>query len=276
MTTSPGIAAVTGASRGIGRATAIALARDGYRVFGLARSAQDLQALASDIPTIEALMLDIADEESRAAAVDAIMAATDGYGVDVLINNAGYAELGPIEELTAQRLRRQLEVNVIGLHDFTIPFLSGMRGRKRGIICNVSSVAGRISTPFMGPYSASKFALEALSDAARVELAPFGVRVVLIEPGPIATNFGEASVRPENPDSPYAPFTRRLAASKRASDMWQRSPDVVARVILRAIHARHPRARYTVTLSARAGALGRRIMPDRFMDVIFRRAIGAD
>lgn len=269
------IVAVTGASRGIGRATALLLARRGYRVIALARSREELDTLAADgAHAIIPIELDIADQPSRDRAVQAIMAATDGYGIDVLVNNAGYSQMGPMEEVTAEQLRRQFEVNVIGLHAFTRPFLPAMRHRRHGRVVNVSSAAGRISTPFMGAYSASKFALEGVSDALRVELSPFGVQVILIEPGPIKTNFGEAAARAGGPDSPYATYERRWRQTRTASDRFETPPEAVARTIVRAIEAPHPRPRYTVTLSAKAGTVARRLAPDVVLDWIFRRALG--
>src|SRR5579864_4594516 len=134
------IAAVTGASRGIGRATALLLAREGYRVFALARSVDDLKSLAAEAGgAVEPVVMDIADEASRRHAVKVIMTATSGYGVDALVNNAGYGLLGPLEEIEVDAFRRQLEVNVVGLLDFTQPFLPGMRTRRRGWIVNISS-----------------------------------------------------------------------------------------------------------------------------------------
>jgi short-subunit dehydrogenase len=269
------VAAVTGASRGIGRSTALLLAREGYRVFALARSEGDLQTLAAESGgVIETLTLDIADDESRRRAIRAIMSATGDYGLDVLVNNAGYGLLGPLEEVTADDLRRQLEVNVVGLHDFTRPFLPSMRQRRRGWIVNVSSAAGRVATPFMGAYHASKFALEGMSDSLRRELRPFGVRVILVEPGPIKTDFSHAAVRAGGPASPYAAHTRRWNGARRSSDVWGRSPDVVARVILKSLRSAHPKARYTVTVSARMGTVAHRLVPDRLLDWIFARGIG--
>lgn len=269
------IAAVTGASRGIGRATALLLAREGYRVFALARSEDDLRALAAEAgEMVEPVVMDIADDASRHSAVEAVMAATSGYGVDVLINNAGYGLLGPLEEVELEAFRRQLEVNVIGLLDFTQPFLPGMRTRRQGWIVNISSAAGRVATPFMGPYNASKFALEGLSDALRRELAPFGVRVVLIEPGPIETHFNRDSVQADLPDSPYAPLRRRFRAARRSSDIWRRSEDAVARLILKALRAKHPRARYTITVSAKMGTFAHRLVPDLVLDWFLGRALG--
>jgi NAD(P)-dependent dehydrogenase (short-subunit alcohol dehydrogenase family) len=272
------VAAVTGASRGIGRATALELARRGYKVFALARSENALQALVrADIGRrIDPVVLDIADAASRETAVACIMRATGDFGVDLLVNNAGYGQLGPLEEITADKLRQQLEVNVVGLLAFTQPFLPAMRARRSGRIVNVSSIAGRIAAPFMGAYNASKFALEGLSDSLRVELAPFGVRVIVIEPGPIQTHFGEVAreVGEEHDASPYAPLLSRWQAARRGSNLFERSPETVARVIARAAASRHPRPRYTVTLNAKLGAVSRRLVPDVVVDWTFRRIMG--
>jgi NAD(P)-dependent dehydrogenase (short-subunit alcohol dehydrogenase family) len=274
------VAAVTGASRGIGRATALELARHGHRVFALARTFADLEQLAlgaskQDLK-IEPIALDVADEASRAAAVRAILDATDGHGLDILVNNAGYGQLGPLEEISPEKLRRQLEVNVIGLVAFTQPWLPMMRARHAGHIVNVSSIAGRVATPFMGAYNASKFALEGLSDAWRLELAPFGVHLVLVAPGPVRTDFGAAAARlsEEDPASPYARYTRRWRGARKRTDLFDRSPDVVAKAIARAVEKAHPRPRYTITLPAKAGAVARRVLPDTLMDFVFKLAMG--
>lgn len=272
---SPTVAAVTGASRGIGRATASRLARRGYRVFALARSRADLDDLGRR-EGVETVAMDIADAGSRDGAVAAIFEATGGYGVDVLVNNAGYGQLGPLEEVEANLLSRQLEVNVVGLLAFTQPFLPGMRARGAGRIVNISSVAGRIAAPFMGAYNASKFALEGMSDALRVELAPFGVRVILIEPGPIRTDFGRAAdeTRRESAGSPYWPLLHRWQTARGGSDLLARSPEAVARVIQRAIEARYPRPRYTLTVQAKGAILARRLVPDMVQDWAFARILG--
>ncbi len=274
------IAAVTGASRGIGRATALELARRGYCVFALARAEDDLQQLAAEAAPggleVVPVVMDIADDASRRQAVAVILEATDGYGLDVLVNNAGYGQIGPIEEVSPEKLRRQFEVNVFGLHAFTQPFLAAMRERRRGRIVNVSSIAGRIVTPFMGAYSASKFALEAISDAMRLELSPFGVRVILIEPGPIRTSFGEASraTSEENPASPYARFLRKYDRARRGTNLFERSAETVARVIVRAVESRHPRPRYTITPPAKLGTVGHRLVPDVLLDWAYRTVMG--
>lgn len=269
-------AAVTGASRGIGRATALALAREGYLVLALARVESDLAALAAEHDGIVPVVMDIADEESRRTAVARMMAHTDGYGLDVLVNNAGYGQVGPVEDVSVDQVRKQFEVNVFGLLAFTQAFLPGMRERRWGRIVNVSSIAGRISTPYMGVYSASKYALEALSDALRVEVAPFGVRVVLIEPGPIRTTFGQR-IDTEAvflPDSPYAMASARFVGAASGATSMARSPQAVARLIVRAVAARRPRARYTITLPAKIGAVARRVLPDALWDAAMRVGLG--
>ncbi len=274
------IAAVTGASRGIGKAIANHLAQAEYRVFALARSEEELRELSAEAARrgqrIEPIPLDIADDESRRCAVTAIMQATDGYGLDALVNNAGFGQFGPLEEIRTEMFRQQLEVNVVGLLAMTQPFLPAMRARHFGTVINISSVAGRVATPFMGAYNASKFAVEGLSDTLRLELSPFGVRVVLIAPGPIRSSFGEAAdaLSQEDPMSPYAPFMVRWRETRRTTDRFERSAETVARVVVRAIAAERPRPRYTITMPARVGAVTRRLVPDVVSDWILRRALG--
>jgi short-subunit dehydrogenase len=271
------IAAVTGASRGIGRATAVELARAGYRVMALARNLSDLEALAGEgrgngweIVPIE---MDVADERSRSDGIEAVLRETDGYGVDVLVNNAGYGLMGALEDISPDAIRRLFEVNVFGLLAFTQAFLPGMRSRRRGRIVILSSAAGRVSTPFTGAYSASKFALEALSDALRLELAPFGIQVVLIEPGPIPTHFGRALERAAPEGSAYAPFFRRYTAVHDRAGWFGRSAQSVARVVLRAVRSDHPRARYTITPAAKLASL-ERFAPTRVRDSVLRLVMG--
>jgi short-subunit dehydrogenase len=277
-----GIAAVTGASRGIGRATTRELARAGYKVFAVARSDVDLQQLADEASRgalqIIPVVADVADDVSRGRAVTAIFDATQGYGLDVVVNNAGYGQMGPIEEVSPQQLRSQLEVNVIAPLAFTQPFLPGMRERRSGRIVNVSSNSAHVIAPFSGAYAASKTALDALSDALRLELYPFGVDVVLVEPGPIPTKFREVSLQlwPHSEDSPYAPYVARLEARKQGWYLFQDSPESVARVILRAVQAGKPRVRYTITLPAKLAVAAGRLVPDRLMDWFLRRSIGLD
>ena len=270
---------MTGASRGIGRATALDLARGGDRVFALARSEPELQELSAEASAsglhVTPQRLDVADEASRRGAAAAILEATNGYGLDVLVNNAGHGQMGPMEEVSPEQLRLQLEVNVIGPLAFTQPFLPGMRERHRGVIVNVSSVAGRVVAPFGGAYAASKFALEAMSDALRLELAWFGVHVVLIEPGPIRTGFRDAAraTMAESPTSAYAPLVRCFEQGRKGWYRFERSPEDVATIISRASRSKRPRPRYTITAPAKATAIARRLLPDGVMDWVLRRAM---
>jgi len=178
---------VTGASSGIGRATAARLADAGHVVFGAALGARALDALAADHPGVRALVLDVTDQASIGNARQQVETATSSHGLDVLINVAGTLVLGPVEAVPDEQTRAQFEVNLFGSLAVTRAFLPPMRERGAGRIVNVSSILGRFALPGSGLYSASKFAIEAYSDALRMELAPFGVRVVLVEPGVIDT-----------------------------------------------------------------------------------------
>jgi NAD(P)-dependent dehydrogenase (short-subunit alcohol dehydrogenase family) len=274
------VAAVTGGSRGIGRAVVWELAHQGYRVFALARAYDDLQELQkaarAEGLAVNGIRLDIEDDASRKDAAAAIFEATDGHGVDVLVNNAGYGQFGPLEDIPIQKFRRQIEVNLVGPLAFTQLFLPSMRARRRGWIVNLSSAAGRTATPFMGAYNASKFGLEGMSDALRLELHPFRIHVVLIAPGPIRTQFGDVAkqVAEDHPESPYGPFMERWQRTRRQSNLLSRSPEAVARTVRRAVQSDRPRPRYTITASAKLGAVARRLVPDTVTDWVLRHAMG--
>lgn len=241
------VAIVTGTSTGIGRATALLFARRGYRVFATVRTLEaqeSLRAQAAGLP-MDVALLDVADEAAVSRFARDVLAA-EGR-VDVLVNNAGYAQLGAVEDLTRDEIRRQFEVNVLAAVHLCREVLPGMRARGRGRIVNVSSLAGRISVPLMGAYCASKFALEAFSDALRVEARPFGVRVVLVEPGPVVTEFQRNAVAHarrvlEAPSAYGSVYRGYLAGGFETGE--GASPDRVARTILKAAEARRPRARY--------------------------------
>jgi NAD(P)-dependent dehydrogenase (short-subunit alcohol dehydrogenase family) len=252
---------VTGASSGIGRATALRLAQDGHRVIAAARRIEVLRALADESAgRIVPRQLDVRSDESvQTLAAELRDHAPDG--IDALVNAAGYALSGPVEALSVNAVRAQFETNVFGALRVTNAVLPQMRRRGSGRVVNVSSVVGRVALPGMGVYSASKFALEALSDALRMELAGFGVRVVLIEPGFVKTDIATASAQ-EAAEHPAA--SGDYAAMQQAVDRFLEqqtakapAPETVATAIARAAVAKRPRARYVVPRSGAAliGAL---------------------
>jgi NAD(P)-dependent dehydrogenase (short-subunit alcohol dehydrogenase family) len=261
---------ITGCSSGIGRFAARRFAASGFRVFASMRRPEagaDLRAEAERSGwTLTTPALDVTSDESVNAAVSALLAETDGR-IDVLVNNAGYYLLGPCEETTADDLRAQYETNVFGAHRVTRAVLPAMRARGDGAIVNVSSVAGRVVVPVVGPYHSSKFALEALTEALRYEVAPFGIRVTLIEPGPFATDLHDKEKRTTSPaDSPYAPLVDEYL--RRSHAMKRRDPSRVVDVILRAATAPNPKLRWPVGPTSLQGTLLRRLTPDWLYELI--------
>ena len=265
---------VTGCSSGIGRATAVEAAARGHRVFASARRPSDLTDLAAR--GIDTLLLDVTDEASVTAAVAEVLGKAGR--IDALVNNAGYGQYGAVEDVSPSEWRRQFEVNLFGSLAVLRAVLPSMREARRGTIVNVSSVAGKVTIPFAGPYCASKHALEAVSDALRVEVAPWKIRVVVVEPGPIATRFGdrtrEATARILQTPGPYSSFYANAErASEREFQRGKRGPEVVARVIVRAIESRHPRTRYRVAPLARVLVPLKGITTDRFFDRRLKRML---
>ena len=266
---------VTGSSSGIGRATAVEAAARGHRVFASARNPNDLTDLER-AGRLEALRLDVTDSASTRAAVEAVE--TRAGRLDALVNNAGYAQYGAVEEITPEEWRAQFDVNFFGAIETTRAALPLIRRTGGGTVVMVSSVAGRLAIPFAAPYCASKHALEAVADALRVEVAPFGVRVVLIEPGPIETRFADRARSIVAPllarPGPYREF---YAGAEQAMDgdfqRGKRSAPAVARVIVDAIESRRPRARYRITTMARTLIPLSRWMPDRWIDGLMRRSL---
>jgi NAD(P)-dependent dehydrogenase (short-subunit alcohol dehydrogenase family) len=264
---------VTGSSSGIGRATAEHLARAGHTVYATARRPEaiaDLQAAGC-----RTLALDVTDEASMAAAVEAVEAQEGAVGV--LINNAGYSQSGAIEQVPLDEVRRQFETNVFGLVRMCQLVLPGMRRQGFGRIVNVSSMGANFTFPGGGFYHATKYAVEAISDALRFEVKGFGVEVVIVQPGIIRTGFAEAATTaldeasPEG-DGPYAEFDAAVAKSTR--DVYEKGPaarlgggpEAVAKVIEKAITADRPRIRYRVTPSAHLLIKQRAVMSDRMWD----------
>lgn len=267
---------ITGCSSGLGRATALAFLADGRRVVATARRPADIADLAAR--GCETLALDVTDEASRAAAVAAVEARHGAVGV--LVNNAGFGHYGPLEEIALDDVRRSFETNVFGLLRMAQLVLPGMRAAGRGRIINVSSLAGRLTMQGGGLYHMTKHAVESLADALRPEVAPFGVDVVNILPGPIASNYaGKAvsTVEGVGPQGPYGAYRRGLA--RYLTDFFRpgrfgvMTADAVARVILTAGTVARPRPRYRVGLYARFAPLGRAMIPDRLVDAITSRDI---
>jgi NADP-dependent 3-hydroxy acid dehydrogenase YdfG len=265
---------VTGCSSGIGAATAARLAAEGRRVYATARRPETLSELAGQ--GCQTLALDVTDEQSMRAAVDAVVAAEGAVGV--LVNNAGYSQSGAVETIPMDQLRGQFETNVFGLVRMCQLVLPGMRAQGWGKIVNISSMGGRLVFPGGGAYHATKYSVEALSDALRFEVRGFGVDVIIIEPGLIVTNFGEVaagSVSEASDGGAYGQFNQHVAkltaeAYKGPMAKLGAGPDAVAKTISRAIRARRPRARYLVTASARLMVGQRRMTPDRVWDLMMR------
>ena len=276
---SPNTVLITGATSGIGRHTAIDLAKRGYRVFASGRNLAALAELeASAHSNLTTIHLDVTDSGSIERAHQHIALATDSYGVDILINNAGYGDLGPIELATDDDLRRQFDTNVFGLMAVTRAFLPSMRARGSGRIINVSSVGGRITMPMFGIYSSSKYAVEALSDSLRMEMAAFGIQVILIEPGPIRTNFSQSAIarasKHSNEDGPYATVIDRSEKMASFAERASVGPEVISRAIRKAMTSRWPRARYVAPFRGRLMIALTTIMPTRLSDYILRMAAG--
>lgn len=277
---------VTGATSGLGHAAAILLAETGWRVFAAGRSRdrrRELDELASKrgLP-LETVEMDVTSDDSVDRAFIELER-RDAPVLDALVNNAGIAVIATVEEVAAEDWRLQFETNVFGPIRVARRALPAMRRRRRGRIVNMSSVGGKMSLPLFGPYSGSKFALEAISDAMRLELHPFGIHVVVIEPGYIRTGFESAA---EQLSSRYVSGAERSpyrAVYEGFRRMWNQStrdskdrPEDCARVILRALTETSPRPRYAVTRGAKLMLFLRPFLSDRFLDRRLIRAIGLD
>lgn len=276
---------VTGASSGIGRATALLLRDRGWTVFPTARRPEDLDALRAE--GFDPLPLELSDPASVEAAAAAFLDRTGGQP-GALVNNAGYGQPGALEDVSRDALRRQLETNVLGPADLTARLIPAFRAQRAGRIVFLSSVVGRVVIPFMGAYCASKFAVEALGDEWRMELAAAGISVSLVEPGPIATSFRRRTVREARADGlpgRESPFARHYARDwrdevrtfTRPTDVFRKPPEAVAEKIIHALESRHPRTRYPVTLAAHLGVWASRHLPPRLLDALMTsKVIGRD
>jgi NAD(P)-dependent dehydrogenase (short-subunit alcohol dehydrogenase family) len=273
---------VTGASTGIGAACARRLDALGWRVFaGVRREADAVALRAGASPRLVPVRLDVTDAAEIAAAAATIDGGVGEAGLAGVVNNAGVAVAGPLECVPVAALRQQLEINVVGLLAVTQACLPMLR-RARGRVVLMGSIAGRSATPFLGPYSASKHALEALADALRVELAPWGIVVSLVEPGAIATPIWTKSADTADRTlgaidrSALARYEGAMAAVRKAAEGSARRAipaDRVADVVVHALTARRPRTRYLVGLDARLQVL-LRLLPDRVRDQLVARFMG--
>lgn len=272
---------VTGASAGIGQATALALAGVGARVVLAARRRERLDTLKQSIEGAGGQALVVAGDVTDPGAREHLIAASlSAYGrIDGLVNNAGFAQRGPIEMVPIENIRRNFETNLFSLIALTQLVIPEMRRQASGRIINIGSVAGKIARPLFSVYDATKHALEAVSDGLRVELAPFGIQVVLIQPGFILTEFLEVAREIAAPleadrSSPYGNFMADPGGSYQKIRKYAGRPEDIARVVVRVLTATRPRARYPVPGHARFFLTLRWLLPDSAWDWIMRRQMG--
>lgn len=271
------IVLITGATAGIGRHAALYLAARGFRVIATGRNPEALATLATEAEgDLTPLRLDVTDQASIDGAVAVVDRITGGHGVDVLVNNAGYGDIAPMELTTDKDLRAVFDTNVFGLMAVTRAFLPRMRERGSGRIVNVSSLGGLFTLPLFGAYNATKHAVESMSDALRIELRPFGIEVSLVEPGPIRTRFSTTSlgsVARYQQGTPYDAVLERFADLTRRTDRVAPGPKATSRAIYHAAASRWPRTRYKLTLSSRLTVAFMRAIPTRWSDAILRRIL---
>jgi len=268
---------VTGASAGIGKATCLYLAERGHAVIGTSRDIARLADLRNEASkrdlSVIAIELDINTDEG----VDTVLPQVirDHGTIDVLVNNAGYGVWGPVEALSVGEFKAQFEPNFFAVIRLLNAVLPGMVSQRSGKIINISSVLGRMGTPFNGAYVASKFALEGMSESLRAELSPFGVRVSVVEPGLFRTEFQNNQVvgeRALSKDLAYFPYVDRYRAGHARFERFAGDPLKVAKVVHKIVRSRHPAFRYPVGLEARLGMLGARLMPERLFHAMLSRA----
>lgn len=263
---------ITGASSGIGYDTAVRLAGEGHKVYGAARRVEMMEPLREH--GIVPLKMDVTDEESMSAGVASVIQA-EGR-IDVLVNNAGFGFFGAVENVPLEEARRQLDVNVFGMARLTQLVLPHMRQQRSGRIINISSIAGRVVFYFGGWYHVSKYAVEALSDALRMEVQPFGIDVVLIEPGGIKTNWGIIAADHLVASSAGTVYETAAANEsttlrKAYSSNWLSSPSVISKAICRAVRAKRPRTRYHAGFASRTSLFFHALLPTRWWDALMRK-----
>lgn len=263
---------ITGCSTGIGRALAIEYAAQGLRVFATARKPETLKDITG--ANLDALALDVTSTESIRSAVTTVMERVGR--IDVLVNNAGYGQMGPVLDVTAEDVRAQFETNVVGGIEMMKAVAPHMMAAKRGRIVNIGSISGILTTPFAGIYCASKAALHSISEAARMELAPFGIDVVIVQPGGVKSRFGETAAEHVvlKEDSPYQRFAKGIGARARASQQYSETAESVAKQIVEAT------TRDVAPLTLRVGHGGtlypalKRWLPARLLDKNLMKRFG--
>ncbi len=281
MAAKPDAVVITGASSGIGEACALSLDKLGHRVFAGVRKESDGEALKRKASArLTAVRLDVTEASQVSAAAATVTAALGGEGLAGLVNNAGVVVAGPLEFISPAEFREQLEINLIGQLRVTQAFLPLLR-QSRGRIVMIGSIAGRSALPFVGAYAASKFALEALTDSLRCELAPWSIHLCIVEPGSVATPIWEkmggwAAAQVENfPPRAQELYGSSMAAVREAARRAQRRaipPERVVRAVVHALTARRPKTRYLVGRDARF-RVWLELLPDRWRDQLVRRAL---
>ena len=276
------VALITGCSTGIGRATALRLDASGWRVYAGVRRQEDADSLAAaGSERLTPLIIDVTDQGSIAAAAERVEAES-AAGLGALVNNAGVAYTGPLEFVPLDELRNQLEVNVTGHVAITQALIPALR-RARGRIVNITSIGGIVATPFFGPYNASKYALEAISDCLRVELRPWGIETIAIEPGSISTEIWSSGLEqfdrteermPAEAQTLYGKAIKGLRRAARETGERGIPADHAAAVIEKALVVSRPRARYLIGRDARVMATLSRVLPDRLWDRAIGRIMG--
>jgi len=265
---------ITGASSGMGKITAKHLIKQGHIVYGAARRLENM----SDLVDLggHAIGMDITDEVQIQAAIDRIF--SEQNRIDVLVNNAGYAVYGAVEQVSIDEARRQFEVNLFGLASLTQKIIPVMRERGSGLIINISSIGGKVYTPLGAWYHATKHALEGWSDSLRVELADFGINVSIVEPGAIETEFSDVMMDPmleRSKAGPYETLSKAVAEGSKTyyNGSPSNSPQVIANVIAKAISSSKPKTRYVAGKMAKPTLFMRRLLSDRGFDWVLTKML---
>jgi len=265
------VAMVTGASSGIGKAIVQQLLKEGWIVYGAARRVEkmaDIEAMGAKV-----LSLDVTDDHSMTTAVQTLLS-TEGQ-IDALVNNAGYGSYGALEDVPLQEAKRQFDVNVFGLMRLTQLVLPSMRAAKSGTIVNISSMGGRIWMPIGGWYHATKHAVEVLSDALRMETEPFGIRVVVVQPGAIESEWSSIAAQTLRENSQGSAYQSTVEPMAKVLEDYQNasSPDVVAKAVSKAVNSRHPKRRYATPMDAKLYIFLHWLLPDWAWERLLASAI---